>query len=361
MDKKIKVLFFASNPFDTTRLKLDEEIRSITMKIRASEYRDSLELISSWATRADDLLQSLNVYKPEIVHFSGHGNNQGEIIVSDDNGHSNPITKEALIALFQTLKDNVRLVILNSCNSSKYAQALTKVIDSTIGMQASINDYTAILFAASFYRAIGFGRSVQQSFEQGVTSIMLENALGKEIPQLYAKKGVKLSNLYIGNKLIEPAQIVFNDKDGELFARDSASNLGYGISLEANTQSSSGDFGEGLRVISSNWGPFDNSGLVRSGWFYHTYYPNPIPNHTFSPKWLMEQNLSHAFAFFKVHIMFNGTGYIHIFCASTKIHCITLRTTKGFEKSERFSLDENTNLPKAIDWVFSWDNTMIQR
>lgn len=360
MDQKIKVLFFASNPFDTNRLKLDEEIRSITMKIRATEYRDSLELLSSWATRADDLLQALNMHKPEIVHFSGHGNEKGEIVLTDDYGHSKPVSQEALLALFKTLRDNIRIVVINSCNSNIYAQTLTEVIDCTIGMQSSINDYSAILFASSFYRAIGFGRSVEEAFEQGVTSIMLENVSGHEIPQLYTKKGVRSTSLYIGNKLIEPAQIAFNDRDGDLFSRDLATNLGYGISLEASDQSS-GKFVGGLRVTSSDWGPFGDSGLVRSGWFYHACYPNPIPNHTFIPTWLMTENLSHAFTFFKVHIMFNGTGYIQIFCASNRIQSITLRTTKRFEKTERFSLDESMGLPKAADWAFSWDNTMIRR
>jgi hypothetical protein len=365
MDKKVKVLFLASNPFDTTRLKLDEEIRSITMKIRTSEYRDSLELISYWATRADDLLQALNMHRPEIVHFSGHGNEQGEIVLADNNGCSKPVSKEALIALFETLRDNVRIVILNSCNSNVYSQGLIEVIDCTIGMQESINDHTAILFSASFYRAIGFGRSIQEAFEQGVTSIMLENALGHEIPKLYTKEGVRSSSLYIGNKLTEPAQIILNDKDYDLFSRDSASNLGYGISLEASVQFSSEEFNRafvaGLRVASSDWGPFDTSGLVRSGWFYHAFYPNPIPNHSFVQEWLIEQNLSHAFAFFKVHIMFNGTGYIQIFCASSQTQSITLRTTKRFEKSGKFSLDASADLSKSADWAFSWDNSMIRR
>ena len=56
----IKVLFLSSNPESTSTLKLDEEIRSIAEKIRASDHRDALELISLWAVRPDDLLQELN-------------------------------------------------------------------------------------------------------------------------------------------------------------------------------------------------------------------------------------------------------------------------------------------------------------
>ena len=42
---KVKVLFLAANPAGTQPLKLDEEIRQITAKVRASEHRDSLELL----------------------------------------------------------------------------------------------------------------------------------------------------------------------------------------------------------------------------------------------------------------------------------------------------------------------------
>ena len=37
------ILFLASNPKDTRRVKLDEEIRAITQKIRESEYRKALQ------------------------------------------------------------------------------------------------------------------------------------------------------------------------------------------------------------------------------------------------------------------------------------------------------------------------------
>ncbi len=70
LPKKIIVSVFAANPRDTGRLSLDEEVRLIEEKIRAS--RGAIELRSHWATRPDDLLQSLNQDRPHIVHFSGH-------------------------------------------------------------------------------------------------------------------------------------------------------------------------------------------------------------------------------------------------------------------------------------------------
>jgi hypothetical protein len=188
--KKIKVLFLASNPKGTTSLELDKEIRGITEKIRSSEYRDSLDLISAWAVRPDDLLQLLNQYKPQIVHFSGHGGKAGEIILVDSHGSPKPINPAAIKALFQTLKDNIRLVILNACYSKKQAEAITQVIDCAIGMNDAIGDEAAIAFAASFYRAIGFGRSIKQAFDQGIAALLLEGIPEENKPELLTREEV---------------------------------------------------------------------------------------------------------------------------------------------------------------------------
>src|SRR3954454_227609 len=164
---KAKVLFLAANPAGTQPLKLDEEIRQITAKVRAAEYRESLELVSRWAVRPDDLLQALLEVKPHVVHFSGHGSPAAELILLDDRGEPKPVSQEALVHLFGTLRDNVRVVLLNACDTLAQAKALTKAIDCTVGMSRPIGDAAAIAFAASFYRALGFGRSMKEAFELG--------------------------------------------------------------------------------------------------------------------------------------------------------------------------------------------------
>jgi hypothetical protein len=188
--KKIKALFLASNPKGTTPLELDREIREITEKIRAAEYRDSIDLISAWAVRPDDLLQLLNQHKPQIVHFSGHGSESGEIILVDSRGEKKPVNPAAIKALFQTLKGNIRVVILNACYSKIQAEAITQVIDCAIGMNDAIGDEAAIAFAASFYRAIGFGLSIKQAFDQGIVVLLLEGIPEESKPELLVKEGV---------------------------------------------------------------------------------------------------------------------------------------------------------------------------
>ncbi|MEX1028200.1 MAG: CHAT domain-containing protein [Candidatus Paceibacterota bacterium] len=186
---RCKILFLAANPQGTSPLALDKEIREIETKIRASEHRDSLELVSKWAVRPDDLLQALNEHRPQVVHFSGHGEADGIVLMGNDD-QLKPVGKEALAYLFCTLKDNIRLVLLNACDSRPQAELITQHIDCVIGMNKPIGDAAAIVFAASFYRAIGFGRSVREAFEQGQAALMLEGIPEANTPELMLRPGV---------------------------------------------------------------------------------------------------------------------------------------------------------------------------
>lgn len=196
---KIKILFLASNPIAKggSPLRLGDEIKSITQKIRLAEYRDSLELIPVLAPTSDDLIQSFNQHKPHIVQFSGHGDPSNNIYLADEFGLAKAVNSKALLQLFETLKDNIRVVVLNACYTKAQAEAITGTIDCAIGMKKKIGNKAASVFAASFYRAVGFGRSVKEAFEQGKLALSLEGIHGKDKPELFAKNGVDPGSIYL--------------------------------------------------------------------------------------------------------------------------------------------------------------------
>lgn len=203
---KIKVLFLAANPYDQNALRLDEEVRMITEKIRLSEYRDSVELISRWAVRTSDLLQALNEHKPHIVHFSGHGSPTGEILFQAEDGGTKFVPKEAIVATMSTMADNVRLVLFNTCFSGEQAAAVTKCIDAAIGMNTEIGDEEARVFASQFYSAIGFGLSIQQAFDQAKARLLLEDIPENDLPELFVREDVDPNTIILvrleQNKLV---------------------------------------------------------------------------------------------------------------------------------------------------------------
>lgn len=185
----ITMLVLASNPLLTDRLTIDAEVRAITERVQLSSGRDRLRIETAWAVRRADLLHHLNLHMPEIVHFSGHGTEAGEIILEGDDGGEAAVSADALTAIFKTFKDRVRLVVLNACYSRMQGAAINRNIDFVIGMNTEVGDESAITFAAALYQAIGFGRSVRDAFEQAVASLILHETGEHETPELLVRDG----------------------------------------------------------------------------------------------------------------------------------------------------------------------------
>ena len=184
MVRSVKILVLATNPEETTPLRLDEEVRSIDQALQQSRFRDKFELEQQWAVRVSDLQRFLLRYKPDIVHFSGHGSESSEIILEDSEGNSKPVPASALSNLFSLLKDNIKCVVLNACYSETQAEAVSRHIGCVVGMSKAIGDEAAISFSEAFYGALGDGRDIKTAFELGCNQINLAYLDEHDIPKL---------------------------------------------------------------------------------------------------------------------------------------------------------------------------------
>jgi hypothetical protein len=219
---KVKVLFLAADPFKQNALSLDEEIRAITARIRAAEYRDTLELVSAWAVRRGDLQELLLQHRPTVVHFSGHGTKgeltgssypgrlvsgrdliagddgqDAQLVLMGEGGQPQPVSKDALVDLFDVLKDNIRLVVFNACHTKPQAEAIAQFVDSAIGMNTAIGDAAAIVFAAAFYQALGFGRDLRTAFKLGKNALKMEGIREDQTPELFVRDGLDAAKLVL--------------------------------------------------------------------------------------------------------------------------------------------------------------------
>jgi WD40 repeat protein len=239
--EKIKVLLFAANPRGTAPLDLPREFREIDEEVQRGAFRDAVELILVPGTRPVDLLRRLNENQPQVVHFSSHGNPDEIILESGDEeagasgrsgittdstddrnmtrvrpgaadgeraGQSPPhlVSKSALASVLRSCDEgNLRLVVLNACHTRSHAEALAEVVDCVVSMNRSISDPAAIKFAASFYGALAFGRSVQRAFDQGVARLHAEGIAETGAPQLLMRAGIDGSRVILaGAATTEP-------------------------------------------------------------------------------------------------------------------------------------------------------------
>jgi nucleoside phosphorylase len=192
---RIKILYLATNPLDTERLDLETEIARVEQRIRAGAYRDTIRLIPALAVTTDDLQRLILEHRPNLIHFSGHGKEDGQIVLRGPDGDARPIAPEAVVHLIRLYRTLLRQrfdtelvgVILNACDSSPLAEMLGSEVSGAVGMNGEISDNSAIIFAATFYQGISFGCTLRQSFDQAVAQLLLEDTGEERIPAYFGE------------------------------------------------------------------------------------------------------------------------------------------------------------------------------
>ena len=195
MNKRIRILFLSANPWTTSRILVDEEAREIFERLQEGLYRDQFTLYQHTAIRPGDIQRLLMMYRPHIVHFSGHGSKKNRIILGGVPGRGKQINRQALVEVF-ALYRHVRLVFLNACCTQAQGHSLSEVIDYCIGASRPIGDRESVTFAGAFYRALGFGKSVKEAFDSARAEAALRNLPRARGIDLFVRDGVSESDRF---------------------------------------------------------------------------------------------------------------------------------------------------------------------
>ena len=183
--EKLRVLILgASSEGD---LRVGREQKRILAAVESALHRDQIELDVRPAATTDDLLDAITKFRPHVVHFSGHSND--DLIVFEDEQdapHEGVIvTARAFANAVRATDDPPVLVLLNSCKSAAQVDNLVAhVVPFAIGMADSIDDGDAINYAAQFYAAIANGQSINSSHLSGQAALELAGLDGVELPTL---------------------------------------------------------------------------------------------------------------------------------------------------------------------------------
>ncbi|GAB4503257.1 MAG: hypothetical protein Fur0043_02490 [Anaerolineales bacterium] len=186
---RFRILFLAAEPTDQVRLRLGTEFREIRKEIEKSSQRKRLRLeLPELSLRSQDFTGALLRTQAQILHFSGHGSNRGELCFEAEDGSSQRIAPEILADAFAECAHKIKCVILNACYSEGQANAIVRHIDYVIGMRTGISDQAAIKFSIGFYQALGEGRTIEQAFRNGKILAGMENANEYDTPVLLKRR-----------------------------------------------------------------------------------------------------------------------------------------------------------------------------
>lgn len=183
--EKLRVLMLGASAEGD--LRVGREQKRIRAAVESALHRDQIELDVRPAATTADLLDGITKFRPHVVHFSGHSND--DLIVFEDEtdeAHKGVIvTAQAFARAIRATDDPPLLVLLNSCRSSAQIDDLVaQVVPFAIGMADSIEDADAINYAAQFYAAVANGQSINSSHLSGQAALELAGLESADLPTL---------------------------------------------------------------------------------------------------------------------------------------------------------------------------------
>jgi len=190
--KKLTVLYLCATPEGESPLRVDLEAKRIQEHIRGSRYRDNVTVEYRPAADLDSLLNGLNDVSPQIVHFSGHSNEDGIALDTGKSGHQSVqgLTYDQLAQALAATDNPPEVVVLNSCKSSEARKHLIPGAKIVIAMRTSVTDHAATTFATRFYAAIASGQSVKAAFEQGKIAVSVGAIAEADTPELIYRRDI---------------------------------------------------------------------------------------------------------------------------------------------------------------------------
>ena len=187
--KSLRIAFLVTNPDPGATLNTLQEAKQVKKSIDASPLASKIELRPFLAPSFDDLIDTLNQFKPNIVHFSGHGGDETLLFDNENIGDTggSALDFDIIVELLDAIEFKPKGLILMACDTVAGAEKFLAHADFVISMADSIDDDTASAFSARFYGLIGSGVGLESALKQAKISIKAKNYPDADLPTLLAK------------------------------------------------------------------------------------------------------------------------------------------------------------------------------
>lgn len=192
--EQLRILYATAAADKKDPLRVDQEMRRVKAAVKASTHRDLVAIEHLPAATPNDVLDTLASFRPHVVHFSGHANESVLIFDEGTDGYGPNKGKRIGPDLYKELLESTdeapMLVVLNACKSAAQLDALLGKVAMAVGMDDSIGDIDAIVFATRFYSTLAEGQSVESALTTARVEMKLNGLPDHDLPTLRAVDGV---------------------------------------------------------------------------------------------------------------------------------------------------------------------------
>jgi hypothetical protein len=157
----MKIFYVASNPTEESTLLLLQEITLLQTRLSASS-NSGVRFIFLPHLPYEQLLHEVYRERPDILHISAHGSEEGVTLSGlDEKGRT---VRPKALSKFISSTHPPRLVILNACNSIRVAKSLRAAVPMSIGINAEMSNRSGRDSIRVFYESLLQGQSVFSAF-----------------------------------------------------------------------------------------------------------------------------------------------------------------------------------------------------
>ncbi len=163
-----------------TMLDVAEERRRIVDGLKRAGDVARVHFLSEATTRK---VKAALLDSWDVVHFTGHGTEDGRLLLEDGYGVAHLLSKQETAQLFAGQK--TPLVVLSACHSETVARELHAAgVPAVVAVDARvpIADLAAIIFAEHFYTALAKGWDVRRALDDACQTVALDAEVGDAKP-----------------------------------------------------------------------------------------------------------------------------------------------------------------------------------
>lgn len=193
-----RVAFLLASPAGAGAINVGMDFREADAAVRASAERDKLELRAFPAAHVGTLLDALNEYRPDVVHFSGHGGCETVLFDGEDVRGVGGVALNFSVAkkMLAATEKRPKLLVLTACRTVSCAETFLDTVPIVIAMSDNISDWAATYFSRRFYAALVSGQSVLNAFNQAKAFLEAEGLPDADLPTLL-QRGADAASTFI--------------------------------------------------------------------------------------------------------------------------------------------------------------------
>lgn len=175
----LRILAILSTPSDLPPLDTESEKLMLQQALDAVANQGLVELRFLDPTTPENLMRSLRLFRPHVLHFVGHAGffeaeDQGALLLEDENGCARPVYASQLKTILAD--SDLRVLVLNGCwtggarnqdiTSSVAGSLVNAGVPVVIATNQEITDRAALLFTREFYQAFADGYPVERALTE---------------------------------------------------------------------------------------------------------------------------------------------------------------------------------------------------